>query len=434
MANEAMDCTGDYMPWFKGKLFHYKRTIIRPHDYMSWVICTSHQVQKQTLQLVLLGNLDDPNGLGTGMVPLDALVGKPVLQRGLANVAESFTVQRVTGGTGHVAFRSMEQDISAFAGATLDQIRWDEPGPIAKYLEALARLTAVENSRAVVTLTPTEGRDQLWMRFEEPSPHRMTLRMTLHDATHLSKEQIAAIIERTPPEDRAMRIYGEPAQGSGNVYETPESVFLHDRPITDFNRPYLRWGWGTDVTHGGTSAGSSAFAAVLGCYDEYSDTIWIVDAIKLHRSLLPAQAAAIRSHAFGDCVVLWPRDAHQSGDAMTGEALATQFKKLGLSMASDHVRNERGVAPSLEDSVAEVSTRLATGRLRVARHCREWLDEYRAFHRKDRKIVREFCDLMDATRVLVTGIKQTRHLSHGMSAGSGGERYALGTHDNPLDW
>jgi phage terminase large subunit-like protein len=413
MANEAMDCTGDYMPWFKGKKFLEKRSIIRPHEYMSWVICTSHQVQKQTLQLVLLGNLDDPNGMGTGMTPLDSIIGRPVFQRGMANVCESFTVRRVTGGTGHVGFRSMEQAVSAFAGASLDQIRWDEPGPINLYLEALARLTAVSGSRAVVTLTPTEGRDQLWMRFEEPSKHRMTMRMTLHDATHLSKEQIQEIIDRTPPQDRPMRIYGEPAQGSGSVYETPEANIVHERELPSFNQPWLKWAWATDITHGGSA---SAFAAVLSAYDPHTDVLWIVDTVKLKGANIPTQVAALKQTNFGDVVVLYPRDSQQPGDAMTGETLASLYKRAGLVMAPKFVTDDRGKSPGLEDGVANVATRLATGKLKVASWCREWFDEYRAYHRKDRRIVQEFNDLMDATRVLVTGIKQMRHLPEEGSA------------------
>jgi phage terminase large subunit-like protein len=228
MINEAMDSTAMYLPWFQGKRFTLKQTIVRPHEYMSRIISTSSQIQKATLQLHLLGNLDDPHGLGKGTIPLDYIVGKPTLQRGLANVVNDVTVRRDIGGTGNIDFRSMEQDIAAFAGTSLDQVRFDEPGPLEVYLESMARLTSVKGSRMVYTATPTAGRDPLFMRFEEPSPHRMTILMTLFDVHHLSKEQIQEIIERTPEQDRAMRIYGQPAQGSGNVYETPYDNIAFD--------------------------------------------------------------------------------------------------------------------------------------------------------------------------------------------------------------
>lgn len=414
MMCEAMDATANYLPWHTGKHFDQKQSIVRPHDYMSWVVTSSSQVQKATLQLNLIGNLDDPNGLGTGAIPLDYFIGKPVLSRGLQNVVDSVTVRRDMGGTGNIGFRTMEQSIAAFAGVSLDQVRWDEPGPFNLYLEAQARTTAVRGSRVVFTATPTEGRDAIYLHFEEPSPSRRTYRMSLLDVEHMSKEQVQAVIDRTPEVDRPMRIYGEPSLSAGSIYTTPIDQFLIDRDKNSFAEPWWRWAWSIDVTHGGTSAGNkSYFAACLWAYDESADCMYLVDSIKLHQALLPLQAASLASHPYSgrELIVLYPKDSAQPADAMTGASLYQAFRKLGINMASRHVQNERGVAPGLEDGIAEVATRLATGRLKVLRGNHEWFDEYRAYHRKDRKAVQVFCDLLDATRIGVIGIKQSRHLS-----------------------
>jgi hypothetical protein len=42
--------------------------------------------------------------------------------------------------------------------------------------------------------------------------------------------------------------------------------------------------------------------------------------------------------------------------------------------------------------------RMQTGRLKVAKHLNEWLEEFRMYHRKEGKIVKERDDLMSATR------------------------------------
>jgi hypothetical protein len=41
---------------------------------------------------------------------------------------------------------------------------------------------------------------------------------------------------------------------------------------------------------------------------------------------------------------------------------------------------------------------MQTGRLKVFSHLADWFDEFRLYHRKDGKVVKEFDDLMAATR------------------------------------
>lgn len=427
MRAQSRNSRGDYLPSYTGKRFFYKQSISRPHEYMSRVISSSNQTQKSTVQPSLLGNLDEPGGLGSGAIPLHDIIGRPIMMPGMAGVVQSVVVRRTTGGTGMISFNSMEQDIAAFAGVSLDEFYWDEPGPIEKYLECLARLTAVVGSRATYSATPTAGRDALFQRFEEPSPTRRTIHMSLYDAIHMSPEQIAEVVERTPIVDRPMRIFGLPAQGSGSVYAEPENNIVHDRALSEFDQPWIKWAWALDICHGGSA---SAFAAVLFAVDSQTDKIWIVDIIKLYNTLLPQQVATIKAHPFGDCLVLYPKDSSQPGNAVTGETLAAQMKKLGLNMAPSWAKNSRGVAPSLDDGVSEVRMRLETGRLRVARGCAAWFDELRAYHKKDGRIVAEFCDLLDATRIACIGYKSARSLDNrNQQMVSGQQQQARGVDD-----
>lgn len=43
-------------------------------------------------------------------------------------------------------------------------------------------------------------------------------------------------------------------------------------------------------------------------------------------------------------------------------------------------------------------TRLQTSKLKVFDHLADWFEEFRLYHRKDGKVVKEFDDLMAATR------------------------------------
>ena len=50
--------------------------------------------------------------------------------------------------------------------------------------------------------------------------------------------------------------------------------------------------------------------------------------------------------------------------------------------------------------------RMQTGRLKVAAHLSDWWEEFRLYHRKDGKVVKEGDDLMSATRY---GLMMIRH-------------------------
>jgi len=52
----------------------------------------------------------------------------------------------------------------------------------------------------------------------------------------------------------------------------------------------------------------------------------------------------------------------------------------------------------LEAGLADMLDRMKTGRLNVAEHLAEWGQEFRLYHRKDGRVVKEQDDLLSATR------------------------------------
>jgi hypothetical protein len=69
-----------------------------------------------------------------------------------------------------------------------------------------------------------------------------------------------------------------------------------------------------------------------------------------------------------------------------------------LRMLPDHATFEDGMKYGVEAGVLDMLQRMTSGRLKVFSTCRMWLEEFRLYHRKDGKIVKERDDLMSASR------------------------------------
>jgi hypothetical protein len=80
------------------------------------------------------------------------------------------------------------------------------------------------------------------------------------------------------------------------------------------------------------------------------------------------------------------------------------YRKLGLNMISHHASWPDG-SNSVEPGVTEMLERMQTGRFKVAASLSDWWEEFRMYHRKDGKIVKERDDLMSATRYAIMMIR-----------------------------
>jgi hypothetical protein len=66
-------------------------------------------------------------------------------------------------------------------------------------------------------------------------------------------------------------------------------------------------------------------------------------------------------------------------------------------MLYTHAQFEDG-SVSVEAGLMDMLTRMQTGRFKVFKHLNDWWDEFRLYHRKDGRVVKEGDDLMSATR------------------------------------
>jgi hypothetical protein len=95
-------------------------------------------------------------------------------------------------------------------------------------------------------------------------------------------------------------------------------------------------------------------------------------------------------------------------DKGSGEALAQQYKNLGLLMLRDKATHapkqgepEGSGGNGVEAGVMDLLTRMQTGRFKVAAHLEDFFEEFRLYHRKDGKIVKEHDDVISAVRYAI---------------------------------
>lgn len=144
-----------YAPWWTGKRFTNAISAIVAGD--------TNLTTRDILQTKLFGKLtrqmgdtlNEAIGLGTGMVPRDAII-RPTPRRGAENAYEEVTIRHISGGTSIIKLRSFEQGAEAFQGTEEDLIWLDENFPPAVYSEALTRLMTT-NGHLLMTFTPIAG-------------------------------------------------------------------------------------------------------------------------------------------------------------------------------------------------------------------------------------------------------------------------------------
>ena len=61
---------------------------------------------------------------------------------------------------------------------------------------------------------------------------------------------------------------------------------------------------------------------------------------------------------------------------------------------------------SVEAGLMDMLARMQTGRFKVFKHLNDWWEEFRLYHRKDGKVVKEGDDLMSATRYAIMMLRR----------------------------
>lgn len=403
----AMHATGRYPDWWEGKTFD------RPTA--AWVGSPTGETLRDSPQRILLGRVGQQ---GTGTIPKDAL-SDVVPGRGVADLADMIIVKWGGGGdvqaqSSTIGLKSYVQGREKWQGETLDWLWFDEEPPADIYTEGLTR-TNVTQGPVFLTFTPLLGMSEVVRRFLlEKSVDRHITTMTLEDAEHFTEEQRRQIIASYPAHERDARTKGVPILGSGRIFPVTEeliSVAPFEIPTHWHRIGAMDFGW------------DHPFAAVEIAWDADQDVVYVIKAHRLRQATPVVHVGSIRS--WGSLPWSWPRDGRRETLEGAGIALAQQYEAQGLKMLHHHAQFQDG-SVSVEAGLMDMLTRMEAGRFKVFLGLNDWFEEFRLFHRKDGKVVKEGDDLMAATRYGVMMLRfaeqiyRRREPSRWRSGGRGG--------------
>lgn len=219
---------------------------------------------------------------------------------------------------------------------------------------------------------------------------------TINDAEHFTPEQRADIIASYPEWEREARTRGVPSMGSGRVFPVSEAdITCEPLPIPDHWPQIVGIDFGWD----------HPFAATRLAWDRDADVIYVIAEYAQREATPIIHAGSIKP--WGEWIpVAWPHDGLQH-DKGSGTALAEQYRKQGLNLLADKASFDDG-SNGVEAGVAEMLTRMQTGRWKVFSTCGGWMNEFRLYHRDNGLIVKERDDRISASRY---GLMMLRHAS-----------------------
>lgn len=387
----AYHALGEYPSWWKGHVFD--------HAVSGWIGSAAYAAQRDASQFKLTGTptpFTTPDFVGQGCIPRDRILNV-LPTRGTSDAVDTLIIKHKSGRPSTIRFKTYDQEILKWAGASQDFIWFDEEPPEKIYNEGLARVSST-GGIIFTTYTPLSGRTPLVNKFvNEPNKDRVLIVMTAYDVagyahSHKTREEVDRFMNALPEWEREARIYGRPAAGEGKIFKVPESIYVI--PPCE-----LRTYWPRII---GLDFGMlHPTAAVWVAWDRDRNRLIVYDEYRVANTRAQEHAGNLLMRGAGEFPVAWPQDGYQR-EKGTGEALKDIYKKLGLNMMPVHAQHSSGVnGESLWSSVTDITNRLQTAQLVIFDSCRMLRDEIMVYHQKDGKIEEIGDDLIAAMRYAV---------------------------------
>lgn len=386
-AEVAMHLTGMYPDWWDGLRFNRPVTVLAGSE--------SAELTRNGVQRLLLGPPQVRERWGTGAIP-HACIESTSPRSGVPDAVSSIVVRHAGGGFSNIQMLSYDQGRTKWQANTVDLVWFDEEPPEDVYFEGLTRTNATGGS-VMVTFTPLLGMSSVVKRYiTDKAPGTVVTNMTINDAEHYSQEERDRIIASYPDHEREARAMGIPILGSGRVFPVAESgIKIDPFPIPP------HWARICGVDFGYDHPAAAAWLA----HDRDTDTVYVYDVWRGRQLSVQHQVPIIRSR--GSWIpVAWPHDGLQH-DKGSGEQLAAQYRSEGLPMLAKRSTFEDG-SNGVEAGIAMMLGRMQTRRLRVFSHLNDFWEEFRLYHRKDGKIVKEGDDILAATRYALMSIRHAK--------------------------
>lgn len=384
-ANEvAFHLTGLYPEWWDG----WRQN----SPGIWWVGSETAELTRDGAQRKLMGAKTGDKWL-QGALPASLILDYK-MARGTPDAVETVKVRHVSG-VSEIVFKAFADGREKWQAGTVHGVWLDEEPEEEIYTEAYTRTVAHEGP-VLCTFTPLKGMSTVVLRFPAPwnpniqHPDRAIVNMTLDDVPawpvgHFTDDARRKIISAYPAHEVEARTRGYPMLGSGRIFPIPEdSVIVDDFPIPEHWKKIggLDFGWDHPT------------AAVVLAIDP-EDCIYVCKEYRQSRETPLYHAAALKP--WGVLPWAWPHDALQH-DKGSGDQLKDTYSKHGLKMLSERAQFPDDRGNGVEAGIAEMLERMQTARWKVFRSCVSWLEEFRSYHRKDGRIVKEREDLISASR------------------------------------
>ena len=411
----AMHLTGWYPSWWDG---------IRFDEPTRWGVGSINaDLTRDGAQRMLLGKFGE---FGTGSIPKSSLVDWK-LARGTPEAVEIVRVKYVSGGVSEAIFKAYADGRLAWQADTWDGAWLDEEPDDEIYSEGVSRVSKKKGT-VLLTLTPLLGMSTV-VKYFYPSPDtidRGLVMMTIDEVDHIDEETKRKRIAGYRAHEREARTKGIPMLGSGRVFPMPEDT-ISIAPISGI--PPL-WRRIAGIDFGQDHPTAVAWLA----HDDDADITYVYDLYRRRaehgESLnVPIHASAIRAR--GDWIpVAWPSDG--LNETAVGPQLAKQYRDEGINMLDEHAQfdivpgdskeNPKLARNSVEAGVQYMLTLFETGKLKVYSHLNDFFEEFRMYHRKDGKIVKENEDAICAVRyaIMMLRFAQNNMKQKAVNAGRGG--------------
>jgi len=207
-----------------------------------------------------------------------------------------------------------------------------------------------------------------------------------NDVPHLNEKTKVELLAATPSHLRKARSEGIPALGSGAIFPVPEeSITCNPIYIPD------HWAQIVGIDFGWDHPTAAANLA----WDRDMDVVYVTATYKKSEATPAIHSISIKTWGAWKPIA-WPHDGLQH-DKGSGEQLATQYKAQGLNMLREKATHPDG-GNGVEAGLMDMLDRMTSGRLKVFSTCGDFFQEFRLYHRKDGRVVKEFDDVISAVR------------------------------------
>jgi phage terminase large subunit-like protein len=388
----TLHLTGLYPHWWEGHRFS--------QPIRAWAAGDTNQTVRDILQAKFCGHItrakgDNPSqplGLGTGMIPGDAIrATRP--KSHLPNAIDTVWIRHASGGTSTLSFKSYEQGRESFQGTEQDLILLDEEPQENVYYECLMRIMrtgAFKGGILLATFTPLRGWSTVVNKYlnekERIEGHRFAIQAGWDDAPHLTEEEKQEMARKLPPHQRDARMRGVPQLGAGAIWPVPESEITCDPFEIPKHWPRC---YALDV-------GWNATAALWIAWDRENDVAYAYAEHKYAHSEPSDNARAIRAKGAWIPGVIDP--ASRGRSQKDGEQLIQVYKDLGLDVTA--------AVNAVEAGLQAVWEHLVSGRLKIFKSCARFLEEFRLYRRDEKgHVVKQNDHLCDCCRYVTVAYR-----------------------------